>query len=76
MACCNIWDLNWVVIGDPVSCFSYWQSMTTSRTSEGIRKMLFLLLFGPFGFTEMIVFNRKSYDFLQLRDTIKVRLAH
>ena len=36
----------------------------------------FLLSFGPFGFTEMIVFNRKSCDFLQLLDIIKVRLAH
>ena len=36
----------------------------------------FLLLYSPFGFTKMIVFNKKSCDFLQLLDTIKVCLAH
>ena len=73
---CSIWGLNLVLHQEPVAVLLAWQQALPNKCSTEVWNMSFFAIIWSIWLSRNdMVFNGIDFDFLQITDTIKFRLA-
>ena len=76
MHCCSNWGLNWVTHHESKIMFLAWQQALPEKSSKELWKILFyVIVWSIWKLRNDMVFNGKVFDFVQIFDIIKFRLA-
>ena len=76
MHCCSNWGLNWVTHHESKIMFLAWQQALPEKSSKELWKILFyVIVWSIWKLHNDMVFNGKVFDFVQIFDIIKFRLA-